>query len=197
MHASKSFSLAGGGRLAIVAGLHVVLIYLIATSLGIVKAPSFAPPMTATLISEPQSKPEKVDMVKPELEEPTLEIPDPNVIPIPEVEIPTDVASSAAVAGAVSNAIESSELEVSNRVAPNYPAASLAANEEGLVIFRVLVDEQGKPLEINVMKSSGFPRLDNAAAKALRRWVFVPPTQGGQPVRSWSRVQVRFQLNNA
>ena len=86
---------------------------------------------------------------------------------------------------------------MANRVAPVYPAASLRASEEGVVTFRVLVDERGRPLQVDVMKSSGHPRLDEAAKKAVSRWVFVPPSRDGQPVRSWSRVQVRFELKNA
>ena len=63
--------------------------------------------------------------------------------------------------------------------------------------FRILVDEHGSPLQVQVLKSSGFSRLDDAAAQAIRKWTFVPPTRDGTQVRSWSRVQVRFQLETA
>ena len=197
MNAIRGLSLGGSGRLAVVAALHVALIYLIATSLGIVKPPAFVQPMEAVLISDPQPKEEvKPVIAKPELVEPTLEIPEPDVIPIPEVQVPLDVASNA-VSASPSDAVESTELQVANRVAPGYPPASLRASEEGTVILRVLVDEKGRPMEVNVMKSSGFTRLDDAAMKAVHRWIFVPPTREGQPVRSWSRVQVRFEIKNA
>src|SRR4051794_8608329 len=115
--AVKSFSLAGSGRLLVVIGLHVAAIYLIATSLGIVKAPSFIEPMEATLIETPQeTKP--VEPVKPELIEPTLDIAEPDVIPIPEVDVPVDIPSNAAVSAAPAEAVESAELAVTNRVAP-------------------------------------------------------------------------------
>ena len=197
MPAIKGFSLAGGGRLALVAGAHVLVIYLIATSLGIVDPPTFAPPMEATLIADPKpTEPVKPEIAQPELVEPTLEIPQPDTIPVPQVEIPVDVSTSAAVS-ASPEAVESAELAVTSRTQPNYPAQSKRLGEEGMVILRVLVDEKGRPLQVNVMKSSGFPRLDESAAKAIRRWVFAPAKRAGQPVRSWSRVQVRFQLENA
>jgi periplasmic protein TonB len=196
MQAVKRFSLAGSGRLMLVIGLHVLAIYLIATSLGIVEAPGFVEPMEAVMIEAPkESKPVKPAEVKPELVEPTLELPEPDTVPIPEVDVPAE--APAAISATQSNAVEATELQVANRVAPAYPPASLRAGEEGAVTFRVLVDERGHPLQVNVMKSSGHARLDDAAMRAVRRWVFVPPTRNGQPVRSWSRVSVRFELKNA
>jgi protein TonB len=197
MQAVKNLSLGGSGRALFVIGLHVVVIYLVATSLGVIKNPLATEPMEATLIEPPQeSTPIQPSVVKPELVEPTLDVPEPDTVPIPEIEVPSDVPSSAAITASTSNAVESTELQVANRVAPVYPSASLRASEEGAVIFRVLVDERGKPLQVDVMKSSGFSRLDEAAKRAVGHWTFVPPKKDGQPVRSWSRVQVRFELKN-
>lgn len=192
----KGFSLGGSGRALVVIGLHVVVIYLIATSLGIIKVPEFAAPMEAVMIDvPPESKPVQPKIVKPQLSEPTLEIPQPDMVPIPEVEVPVDVPSNAAISAIATEAVESTELQVANRVAPAYPPVSRRMGEEGTVTFRVLVDERGRPLQVDVMKSSGFPRLDNAALAAIRRWVFVPPTRDAQAVRSWSRVRVTFRLD--
>jgi len=198
MQAIKSLSLGGSGRALVVIGLHVMVIYLVATSLGIVKAPVLSQPMEAVLIATPQeSKPIQPPVVKPQLVEPTLEIPQPDTVPIPQVQVPADLPASNAISAPLSNAMESTELQVASRVSPVYPAASLRANEEGAVILRVLVDEQGRPLQVDVLKSSGYQRLDDAAKRAVGHWVFVPPKQDGQTVRSWSRVQVRFELKNA
>ncbi len=188
---------ASSGRLLLVVGLHVVAIYLIATSLGIVKAPSFVEPMQATVVEITQpNEPMKTAEVKPELVDPNLDIPEPDTIPIPEVEVPVQVASESALKAAVAP-VEATELAVSNRVAPVYPAISRRQGEQGVATFRILVDEHGRPLQVQVLKSSGFSRLDDAASQAIRKWTFVPPTKDGTPVRSWSRVQVRFQLETA
>ncbi len=189
--------LARSSRALVVIGVHVLVVYLIATSLGIVKAPSFVKPMEATIIETQQEQPKPVEVVKPEIEDPQLDIAPPDTLPIPEVEVPVEAVSESQVAAAPAQAMEATELAVSNRVAPVYPPASRRANEQGVVSFRILVDERGKPLQVNVLKSSGFPRLDEAAAQAIRKWTFVPPTRNGAKVQSWSRVQVRFELNNA
>ena len=195
MQTMKKPMLARSGRALLVVGVHVVVIYIIATSMGIVKLPSLAEPMEATIIETPQEETKPVEMVKPDMVDPTLDVPEPDTLPVPEVEVPVDVVSDAAMATAPAEAVEATELAVSNRVAPVYPAVSRRNGEQGIATFRILVDEKGKPLEVTVLKSSGFSRLDDAAKQAIRKWTFVPPSRNGAPVRSYSRVQVRFELN--
>jgi protein TonB len=48
-----------------------------------------------------------------------------------------------------------------------------------------------------LLGSSGFPRLDEAAMAAIRKWSFKPAIRSSQPVQSWTRVQVAFKLENA
>lgn len=191
--APESPLLARSGRALLVIGAHVIVVYLIATSLGIVKAPNFVKPMEASIIDMPQDQAKPVEVIKPDIEQPQLDVPPPDTLPIPEVEVPVEATSTMNAAPA--EAVEATELAVSNRVAPIYPPASRRGGEEGVATFRILVDTNGKPLQVNVVKSSGFARLDDAAAAAIRRWTFVPPTRGGVKVQSWSRVAVRFELS--
>ena len=88
-------------------------------------------------------------------------------------------------------------MTVSKRVDPLYPPTSRRNGEQGMGMYRVLVDEKGHPTDVQVLKSSGFPRLDTAAMEAIRKWAFKPAVQNSQPVQSWTRVQVAFQLENA
>lgn len=196
MQAIREFSLGSSGRALVVIGLHVAVVYFIATSLRIVPPLTLSAPMEAVMIETQQpTQPVEPVVVKPEFAEPTLDVPEPDAVPIPEVEVPTDVPASNAISAMASDAVESTELQVVNRVTPAYPPASRRLGEAGTVVFRVLVDENGHPLQVEVTKSSGFTRLDDAALQAIRRWIFVSPTRAGQPVRSWSRVQVRFRLD--
>ena len=68
-----------------------------------------------------------------------------------------------------------------NNPAPAYPMESRRAREEGEVVLMVTVNEQGRATSVRVHQSSGHPRLDRAAAAAVRRWRFVPAQQNGQP----------------
>jgi len=67
-------------------------------------------------------------------------------------------------------------------------------DEQGSVRLRVMVDERGRPQEVQVAQSSGFPRLDEAAVSAVKRWVFAPAVQDAIAVPTWTQVSVVFRL---
>jgi protein TonB len=79
---------------------------------------------------------------------------------------------------------------------PAYPPMSRRLGEEGKVVLRVRVSAQGLPLSIEVSKSSGFPRLDDAARAAVERWRFVPARQGNEPIEASVLVPLNFTLSN-
>jgi protein TonB len=79
---------------------------------------------------------------------------------------------------------------------PVYPAMSRRLGEEGKVVLRVRVSVQGQPLTVEVNKSSGFPRLDDAARLAVERWRFVPARQGNEPIEASVLVPLNFTLSN-
>jgi protein TonB len=184
----------------LVVGLHLVIIYVVAGSLGIVKLPEFAKPMEAVIIDAPQEQQhEPVKILKPDLEQPQVETP-PLEDTVPEIEVPVDEPAPNAITAQTSPSPpvgETANMKVNKRVDPVYPAGARRDGEQGTGMFKVLVDEKGHPLDVQVLKSSGFPRLDAAALEAIRKWVFSPAMQNGQGVQSWTRVQVAFQLQNA
>jgi protein TonB len=79
---------------------------------------------------------------------------------------------------------------------PVYPPMSRRLGEEGKVVVRVRVSPQGLPLVVEVSKSSGFPRLDDAARAAVERWRFVPARQGNEPIEASVLVPLNFTLSN-
>jgi TonB family protein len=81
-----------------------------------------------------------------------------------------------------------------HEVGPVYPAASVRSHEQGVVALRVLIDEQGRASQVRLLQSSGFPRLDKSAAKAVQRYRFSPPTQGSHPEQYWTTVGIEFDL---
>ena len=62
------------------------------------------------------------------------------------------------------------------RLKPHYPLVSKKLREQGLVVVRLCVNQQGIVDGVDVYKSSGFPSLDHAALKALAQWRFTPIT---------------------
>ena len=77
---------------------------------------------------------------------------------------------------------------------PGYPSLSKRLGEQGKVMLRVLVNSQGFPDKVEIDKSSGFARLDNAALQAVEHWKFVPARQGAQAVIASVIVPVSFIL---
>lgn len=83
-----------------------------------------------------------------------------------------------------------------NNPAPKYPASSRRAGEQGRVLLKVLVSEQGTPEEIELDTSSGSERLDQAAMDAVKKWSFIPAKRSNQPVSAYVLVPVKFSLNS-
>lgn len=188
----------GGPALAVI-GIHVLIIYGLATSMGIVKVPKFAEPIQAVFIpEETEVQPEQPKPVKPEIdqvmptEQPMPEIQfDEPIVPPAETAVP---ASENAIAATTATGTIAQDLKTSNRVEPAYPPASRRAGEEGTVRVKVLVDEKGRPREVAVATSSGFARLDQAAMEAVRKWRFVAATDGTKPISAWTQVAITFRL---
>ena len=78
---------------------------------------------------------------------------------------------------------------------PKDPAESRKLHEEGVVLLKVAVTAEGRAADVQLQRSSGYARLDQAALKAVRRWEFSPARTGAIPVACAVEVPVRFGLN--
>jgi periplasmic protein TonB len=77
---------------------------------------------------------------------------------------------------------------------PEYPRVSKRLNETGTVMLQVHIDERGNPAQVVVKRSSNFPRLDEAAVLAVRRWRFRPHLVNDRPTAGWATIPVIFEL---
>ena len=77
---------------------------------------------------------------------------------------------------------------------PRYPAQARRRNQQGVVLLEVRLDEHGKQREISLLRSSGFPSLDQAALEAVAQWRFHPETLNGQGVPSRVQIPIEFAL---
>ena len=190
------------GLLILVAGLHVLIIYGLMVATGVVRQPAFVTPLEAVFIPEAtQSEPEPEIKIKPEIDQPVAVDE-----PVPEIQFeeavtpPSDVpvpASAAAISGSQQQGAPAQDLKTSNRVDPTYPPASRRAGEQGTVRLKVLVDTSGRASNVAVTQTSGFPRLDQAAVEAVRKWRFVAATDGTTKIQAYTQVAVTFKLTDA
>ena len=202
MYLTQSSAATRSGFLMMVVVAHVAVIYAVAVSLGVVETPLIDTPQPAVLI---ETHIEETEPIPPETPAPAqnreLDIPVPEVPPITPPETAPEVSPNAIQVAALPEPAgrapaEATSLEVTRRVEPIYPPASRRMDEQGAVRLRVLVDERGRPREVQVAESSGFPRLDEAAVSAVRRWHFAPATRASQAVSAWTHVRVVFQLRH-
>ena len=80
---------------------------------------------------------------------------------------------------------------------PAYPWLARIRGLEGTVMLRVHVEMDGHPSAVWVIRSSGYPILDEAAQRAIQHWEFLPAHQGGRAVSSEVELPVRFRLTSS
>ena len=78
--------------------------------------------------------------------------------------------------------------------APPYPRKARRLGYEGIVMLKVLINENGRVDDLKVFESSGHIVLDRAALSAVRKWLFEPGTEGGIKKKMWVKIPVRFDL---
>ena len=149
-----------------------------------VPAATAAPPAAAPPV-EPAPTP---------LPEPTLP---PTPAPVPAERIaPTapPVPTRVAIREGSLVALEDADTppRIAKIVKPFYPPFALQARIGGIVVLRVLVSEQGAPLQIEVTRRVGAG-LTEAAVEAVRRWTFEPARKSGMRVRTWMVIPIPFE----
>ena len=90
----------------------------------------------------------------------------------------------------------SGELSVScpERSPPVFPSLSMRMNEQGKVVLRVELGEDGRVANAEVKTSSGYRRLDDAALNAVRTWRCKPSVRNGVAVRAVALQPFNFIL---
>lgn len=186
---------------AVVIAGHAAVIYALAVTMGVVEAPPIVEPIKAVIIEAPPVEPEPYvpPETPPVAQQPVVEVPLPEIppvtTPVETITVPPVTEAPSAEPSTAPAIMEAKSLSVTRRVEPVYPPASRRLDEEGVVRLRVLVDERGRPHEVQIAKSSGFDRLDQAAVTAVRRWQFSPAMQASGAVTAWTQVNVVFKLD--
>ncbi|HEX4532589.1 MAG TPA: energy transducer TonB [Rhizomicrobium sp.] len=85
-------------------------------------------------------------------------------------------------------------IDVSQPHAQVYPETAQRNGEQGNVVLKVYVYDNGRPGQANVAQSSGFPDLDNAAVESAMNWRYIPATKDGSTVADWATVQLVYKV---
>jgi len=199
--------------LVLVAVIHVVFFYVLASGLGAKVVETVIGPVETKIIEEIQKKDEAPPPPPPQIEQPPPYVPPPEV----SVEVPVETTTSTAISNVTSqrpvaapppaapkpveHQVVRTPPSTQGRGAatplPDYPPSSRRAGEAGTVTLTAFVKEDGRCTEVKVVKSSGFEKLDEAAVKEVQRnWRFVPGKEDGKPVAMWHTFIVTFKLTD-
>ncbi len=132
-------------------------------------------PPQVEVVEETPAPPEAPPLVAPEIdfvpeELPVITAPVADPVPAPD---PVPVTPAPAAVQTASNP----KLLASDK--PAYPSASRRAGEQGTTHLQVCVNSGGRVTQVSVATSSGFQRLDDAAAKWIRGERFTPAKVNG------------------
>lgn len=86
--------------------------------------------------------------------------------------------------------------KVLQKTIPKYPYKSRKYHEEGVVLLRILVSNQGKAIKSEVLQSSGFERLDLSAVSAAMNSEYESASNNGISKESELELEFKFELNN-
>jgi periplasmic protein TonB len=109
---------------------------------------------------------------------------------------PTEQPTEAAEPTAAPVVLPQADASELNNPAPAYPALSKRLNEQGTVVLDILVKADGSIGDIQLKTSSGYPRLDDAALRAIKNWRFVPASRGGDAIDYRYDLPFEFTLNH-
>ena len=80
------------------------------------------------------------------------------------------------------------------QVSPQATRLAIQRHVSGTVLLRVLVDENGEPAKVEILRDT-TPKvgLGDASKSALEQWRWKPATKDGHKVKVWIVVQVPFK----
>ncbi|VWC41407.1 TonB family protein [Burkholderia arboris] len=167
--------------------------------------PQPTPPKPTPVKQKVQPKP--VPKVAKPTPQPVTPSPTPSPTPAPAAADPTPApAAPAPAAPAATPAPARETMQVSapknvptlqcNFVKPDYPSMSRRRGESGTAYVHFVVGVTGKIESIDLQKSSGYPRLDDAALDAMRSTTCRPYIENGQAIRAARTQPYSFGLTD-
>ncbi|HWW03833.1 TonB family protein [Collimonas sp.] len=158
--------------------------------------PQPATPKTVAVVKKNITPPRPTPVVNNTPSETAISVPTSTPQP-PQHEEPAAAAAPAApVSAPAQPRTITSGVEYIQPPDVRYPAVSKRMGEEGKSVIRVLINERGHAERVEVQKSSGSSRLDEAAKQAVMRALFKPYMEDGKPTPAIAIVPINFQLSN-
>jgi len=208
--ADSSFFTRRGLAFIAIAALHLGMFWLLKSGMSHRLVDAVLGPIETRMIEEAPKPDEAPPPPPPKIETPPPFVPPPDVA----IEAPVEAAPTTAIrtvtntvpvaqpppapAAAVAKQVTAPKSDSRRPLTqPEYPPSSRRAGEAGTVILEVYVLETGRVGDARVKTSSGFPKLDEAALREVKRsWRLTPGAENGKPVAMWGQFAVTFKLTD-
>lgn len=178
-------------------------------------APAAQPVAVQSAARQP-APPKPTPRVKPKVEprpvqkaiptpQPVAQAPSPTPAPAATAPTPAPAAPApAAPAAAPGPARETMQVSAPKNVSalsctfvkPTYPSMSKRRGETGTAYVHFIIGVTGKIESVQLQKSSGYPRLDEAALEATRASTCPPYIENGQAIRAAHTLPFNFTLDD-
>jgi periplasmic protein TonB len=156
------------------------------------KPPEPEPPKPIVVPQPPQPKPEEKSQPPPP-PKPEITIPDPKpeppppapkpvVIPPPQPKPPTE------------EYVPVTQPIFAQQATHVYPPEAARRHQQGTVVLMLYINGSGTLDKVEILKSSGFPLLDEAAIREMKLSKFQPAMDGAIPIRSRAQASVTYRL---
>ncbi len=189
--------------LGLAAVLNIGLIAALASGLG-VKIGTYTPPILKMRVIEPQTnKPQVIPPPNPTMER----VPKVAQVPVPIIQVAPDAMQQtlqvqpeqqqqqqlpAQAADAAASGL------TNTHTTPPYPPTAFRLGQQGTTVLAITVAADGAVSDAQIVASSGFPELDQAAVSWVKEhWRYKPAMQGGAAVPSRTQAAVKFNLRDA
>jgi periplasmic protein TonB len=114
----------------------------------------------------------------------------------PPAPAPVPAAEAAAAPAPPTVQLPSSDAQYLQNPKPPYPPLSMRLGETGQVVYKVWIGVDGRAERAELVKSSGFTRLDSAAYDTVMRWRYVPGKRNGVAEAMPFNVPINWELRN-
>ena len=199
----SSFFTRRGIVVVAIVGLHLLVLWALASGLARKMVEVIAPNIEADIVEEVKNEEEPPPPPPPEMERPPVEVPPPEVT----IDLPMETTTTAIQdvtdkppppAPPPPPRVAGTSAKMKSAADPDqfYPPGAKRREEQGSPVVQACVGANGKLVrEPVVTETSGFPELDGAAVKVAKANRYTPGTENGAAVaESCVKFKVKFVI---
>jgi len=199
----SSFFTRRGIVVVAIVGLHLLVLWALASGLARKMVEVIAPNIEADIVEELKTDEEPPPPPPPEMERPPVEVPPPEV----SIDLPMETTTTATQdvtdkppppAPPPPPRVAGSPAKMKSAVDPDqfYPPGAKRREEQGSPVVQACVGANGRLVrEPVITETSGFPELDGAAVKVAKANRYTPAMEGGTALpESCVKFKVKFVI---